>query len=278
MDVLQLIAEPKRAAGLVISTARPEAAGQSLVEQPAVGEDVERLVGRLNIYSPESAIPVLPDGFEGIVRRGGAAEPPHKVRGIVCVAPDAQSEDKCRFLSPTPSSNGTCIAPQGSSPAPTLPDRRAADIASGFERSPLRPRKAARSPVTIRLASVTLKNATRLDEFCAVAISGEQRTAGRVDFGDDVHGGLRTEVAQHPLDISRGGEAARPARLVAHLQNRELHRRVERHVNPKLRGDAFLGVFKDAVAESMPGAIGAPCHGWAAAPGDQKLPVSSSRI
>ena len=47
--VLQLIAEAERAARLVIAGARPDAARQRLIEQPAVHQHVERIVRRAHL-------------------------------------------------------------------------------------------------------------------------------------------------------------------------------------------------------------------------------------
>ncbi len=59
------------------------------------------------------------------------------------------------------SSNGTWIAPQGSSAAPTLQERRGNDIAAGFSSVPLRPMNSVLSPVKLRVVLSTSKNAIR---------------------------------------------------------------------------------------------------------------------
>ena len=56
--VLQLVAEAIRAARLVESRARPDAAGQRLVQQPAVQHDIHRPVGRLHLDRAEHLVPV----------------------------------------------------------------------------------------------------------------------------------------------------------------------------------------------------------------------------
>ena len=68
--VLQLIAETEGAPRLVGCAARPKAARQRLVQQPAVGQQVEGLVGRFHIYRAKSALPVLPHRIEGAARSG----------------------------------------------------------------------------------------------------------------------------------------------------------------------------------------------------------------
>ena len=56
-DVLQLIAESERAAGLVGPAARPDSTRQRLVQQPAVDEEVERVVGRVDLKRAENLVP-----------------------------------------------------------------------------------------------------------------------------------------------------------------------------------------------------------------------------
>ena len=66
--VLQLIAETEGASRLVVSASRPKAARQGLVQQPAVGQHVEGLVGCFHIYRAEGVRPVLPHLIEGATR------------------------------------------------------------------------------------------------------------------------------------------------------------------------------------------------------------------
>ena len=55
--VLQLVAEAERAAGLVVAAARPEPAAHRLIEQPAVHQRVERIVGRPHLDRVERVVP-----------------------------------------------------------------------------------------------------------------------------------------------------------------------------------------------------------------------------
>ena len=73
--VLELIAEPEGAAGLVVAGARPHPAAQVLVEEPAVHEDVEGVVGRPDLHRAERLLPRAPHRLERGVRGLGAAVP-----------------------------------------------------------------------------------------------------------------------------------------------------------------------------------------------------------
>jgi len=58
--ILQLVAEAECSARLVESAARPDAARQGLVEEPAVGEHVESLIWSLHVNCAKGAVPVAP--------------------------------------------------------------------------------------------------------------------------------------------------------------------------------------------------------------------------
>ena len=55
--VLKLIAKAVRAARLVEGRPRPHAAGERLVEQPAVEQNVHRAIGRLHLNRAEDVVP-----------------------------------------------------------------------------------------------------------------------------------------------------------------------------------------------------------------------------
>src|ERR1019366_934895 len=71
-----------------------------------------------------------------------------------------------------------------------------------------------------------------------------------------VHGRLRPDIAENPVDVCGGGETARAARIVANLQDRELDRSVDRDIDPHLGAYVGFHMFEDAVAESMTADIG----------------------
>ena len=59
--VLQLVAEAVGAAGLIERRARPDAAGEGLIQQPAVEHDVHRAVRRFHLDGTQCGAPVLGD-------------------------------------------------------------------------------------------------------------------------------------------------------------------------------------------------------------------------
>ena len=81
---------------------------------------------------------------------------------------------------------------------------------------------------------VDIEERDPIGKFIAVGISCIQRTVPGIDLGRHVHGRLGTQIPQHPLDVSGGGQPSGPAGPVAHLQHHELDRLVERHENGQL--------------------------------------------
>src|SRR3990172_270532 len=62
--VLQLVPKTEGTPRLVISAAGPETAHDSLVHEPAIGQDIYGLVGCLHLHCTKCVIPVLPYRFE----------------------------------------------------------------------------------------------------------------------------------------------------------------------------------------------------------------------
>ena len=82
--VLQLVAEAERAARLIEARARPHAAGQRLIDEPAVGQEVDGRVGRFDSRprpASGSSSATRPRAPDGRCRRRGSAE-----RGVVASA------------------------------------------------------------------------------------------------------------------------------------------------------------------------------------------------
>ncbi len=91
--VLQLIAEAERPAGLVVAAAGPHPAGDGLVHQPAVGQQVQRRIGRGDLHGAQCMAPVRIDLRERRPRRRAAAVALHQLAGLVGAAAHAKAED-----------------------------------------------------------------------------------------------------------------------------------------------------------------------------------------
>ena len=91
--VLQLVAEAECAAGLVVAAAGPHAAGDGLVHQPAVGQQVQRNVRCGDLHGAQRMAPVRMDLRERRPRGGAAAIALHQLAGLVGAAAHAEAKD-----------------------------------------------------------------------------------------------------------------------------------------------------------------------------------------
>ena len=254
--VLQLIAEAERAARLIESGAGPHAAGERLIDEPAVGQEVDRRVGRFDIDHAERAAPVMPDAFERPMGVVDAAEALARVAGprLRCRRRRAMKTMSCSW--PSSSVSGDLHGGAGIEPAPTRPESRTRRRAAGLASVPLRPRNSVRSPVTVRIVSLQSTNDDAVGEFRAVGVAGEDRAARRIDLGHHVHQRLVAQLAQHPFPVAGDRQLPRPAGAVGDLELDELDRRIGGDVDAQLGDDAVFGVFEDAVAEAVAGDVG----------------------
>ena len=178
---------------------------------------------------------------------------------------------------PSARSKATCTAPHGSKPRADFSGK-----ARALQRRWLREASVPAEklfPITGEGARriVDIEEGDALGEFGVVKIARQQRAGLEVHFGLHVEQSFVAQVAQHPFPVAGDGQAARAARDVAQFQNRELHRRIHRHINPQLGDDAVLGVLEHGVAKAMPNDVGvAPRAGSGV--GDQNCPVCSSRM
>src|ERR1019366_8229923 len=96
--VLQLIAETVGATGLIIPTTAPEPAGQCLIDQPAVGQYVQRWIRRLHVHRAQGAVPVFPHRFQCLPCASRSAESLDEMLRFVVVAGRAEYEHDLALL------------------------------------------------------------------------------------------------------------------------------------------------------------------------------------
>ncbi len=77
-----------------------------------------------------------------------------------------------------------------------------------------------------------------------------------IAFGDDRRRGGPARQTEHPFDIGRDLQPARPAGIVAHREPRDLHRIVQRHELQQLERDVVGGDLEAAVALTVAGDVG----------------------
>ena len=161
--VLQLIAEPEGAAGLIRTAPRPDAARQRLIEQPAIDDQIERVVWRADLDRAEHLVP-------GALGRGE-----RRARLLQRTHSATPARARAARSRPCPSTNATRRATRRARArarraarrtgrAPRRCGRRAASrkSAAGALNVRLRPTNSPRSPVYDRAASVARQNDTLL--------------------------------------------------------------------------------------------------------------------
>ena len=95
--VLQLVAKAERTARLVERRPPPEARGQQLVEQPAVGERIDCRIGSAHVDGAQDAVPMAARGRERIVRGVASAPAEHAVARLVRGSAGAEPEHDLAF-------------------------------------------------------------------------------------------------------------------------------------------------------------------------------------
>ena len=96
--ILQLIAKTERTSRLIVAAASPEAAREGLVQQPAVGQHIDRRIGCLDIHCAEGLIPILPNRFERATCRHRSPKAMGQAVSVIDALPGAQREDDFSFL------------------------------------------------------------------------------------------------------------------------------------------------------------------------------------
>ncbi len=72
--ILQLVAEAKSAARLVVAASSPETTGERLIQEPAVGKEIDGLIRCFHPDCAERPVPVAPHSIECLSCRNGVAE------------------------------------------------------------------------------------------------------------------------------------------------------------------------------------------------------------
>ena len=117
--ILQLIAKSIGAAGLIEGGARPDAAGERLIEQPAVQHDVHRPVGSLDLDGAQGLFPkasrLLLRG-----RRDRRSDSVGSSRGPPRAWPRRRGRRRCRPCRPALSPTSRATRRKDPAPAPTI--------------------------------------------------------------------------------------------------------------------------------------------------------------
>ena len=266
--VLQLVAESECAAGLVIATAREEAAADRLVQQPAVREHIDARLRGFHLDRAERTQPVDAHRVQRIVRGIAAAralgqrdrlapvatqpQPEYGLAGLPGVQRDRHLDCGARVQA--------CA--ELSRQAFAQQRRGALQVAVAAEEFGAVAGDAAGAGASAAVIGIEEGDAAL--EFGVVAVARGQHAAVAVDFGDHVHLRPRMQVAEDPFDIAGGAQPARAPGPVVQLEHAVFHRVLQADVHPQFAGDAVLDMLVHAVAETVARAIrpGSAARQW----------------
>jgi hypothetical protein len=253
--VLQLIAKAVCAAGLIKGCPRPDAAGERLIQHPAIEDDIQRPVRRFHLDRAENMLPMLRDLTEDGVEIGVAVASEQRPRGR-CVVGFAEEENDLHVW---PGSRSTNVrsAQHGSRPAPArLASGTRAAMAAGISRVPWRPRNSPRSAVHCDCRPGEIRKSDSRAEGGIPRIAGEQGARVRIELGQNEGRRRPARSAEHPFRVSRDRQPSRAPRGVANPQAGDLDGIAHGHEHAKIQLEVARGKLESAVSLSVPRGIG----------------------
>ncbi len=252
-DILELVAEAVRPARLVVAGARPEAAGEVLVEEPPVHEEVEGVVGGRDAHGAERLFPERLHGGELGFRRGDAAGSgvaPEERASLVEVAPLAEEEDDAPRLAGQEVHGHLQCRARVEAGAEAAREPRAPERGRALERAvPAQELLSVAGGREKRLAGARERDAAAED--LVVWIASQDRARVAVALRHDEARNARLRRAERPLVVREEVEAATPIRAVRDCQERQLDRLLPRHEDGELVRDAARGALPARHARRM---------------------------
>src|SRR5208282_193345 len=205
--VLQLVAETEGAPRLVECAPPPKTARESLVDEPAVSQDVEGLVGCFHLHRAKRVLPVLPNRFERVMGGSRFAKTTHQVVSVIFAMAYAESEDDLTLL-PVCQLERNLYRGTGVQSSPRSPGHPGSSHGSRIPKRAVAAKEL--SPIAGHGAAsiVYVEEGNPVGELRIVGVPREQCAAVGVNFGDHVHRRFRPQVAENPFHVSGGGEPA----------------------------------------------------------------------
>ncbi len=236
-DVLQLVAEAVRAARLVVTRARPEPAAHVLIDEPAVHQDIKRIVWRADLDGVERLVPRGFNIFERSQRAVDGVVTSDEPVGLVCIRTLAQQKQHTPLFSRLEDDlhmqRGARIQ-AGAKPRLERQLPQCGRTGNGSVAADERQAMAGRGYG--RLARMHERDALR--EFVAVRISRVDRAARRVVGRRDVPSLALSRRPEHPVVVRHETQRSRLGAVVSQREQRELHRILDVHEHVELVADA----------------------------------------
>ena len=253
--VLQLVAEAIGPAGLVEGRARPDAAGQRLVHQPAIQHDIHGAVGRLHLHLFEDAFPLLAHIFQQSIWIGGAHFGDKRLR-LRLPGRLSQQDNDLRGGTGGQRDNGLQGGAGIEAGSDSAGQGGLAQQRGGTGQRAIAPQKLATvaGPAGLLARHVEKRDAARKGRRPGIA--RQQRVGWRIQRGRYISCRRAARWPQYPFGIGCHRDLARTIRQVAQGQARNLDAVLHRHELHEIDGDFMRGMLEPAVAAAMPGDIG----------------------
>ncbi len=199
--VLQLVAKAERAARLIERRAAPQARRDHLVEQPAVGEGVQRRVGRSHLDRAERALPVRCTAWSAARAASTPRQRRTRSRASSAVLPAPRRKTIIAFQAGRQLERHAqrCARIERGADAPRqfrIGESLRAPPACRCGRGSRRDRR--------RRSRVACRRHRRTRAARKIGVEGiarEECPGFRIDFGHHLHQRLRALVAQHPVKV-----------------------------------------------------------------------------
>ena len=259
--VLQLIPESVGASGLIEPGPPPEPAAHVLIEQPAVGHDIDRGIGGVHIHRPEGAVPPGPDAFQRGAVGIDAAEAVDQLlhlRGVPA-DPEAEADFALRAIGQV---KRHLQRPAGIHARSDLAREPRAQHGRRHREAAIPAQEFLPVPGDSTGRVVHVEEHDPVRELGVVIIAGQQRPRLQIHLGLHMQQAFLPQVGEDPLPVSCDRQAARPPRNIAQLQHREFDCRIHRHIHPQFRDDPVPGVFENRITKTVADHIRHLPPGW----------------
>ena len=213
--VLKLVAETVRAAQLIERRARPYAASERLVEQPAIEHQIHARIGRRHLDRAEHVVPA-PELRRGTPRPDSRLDSGSATRAPGLCFPPAPRKNTISTRAPGGNSNRGLQRGAGIEAGANFSRKRAASFErrGTFRRAVASEKFRAISSIGVLPPAEIRKGdaSAKLSRPCAPR---KQRSGRWIDFRDDVGRRCATRTSQHPFGVGGDGKTARAARIIS---------------------------------------------------------------
>src|SRR5580704_13522217 len=253
--VLELIAETVCAAQLVKRRARPDSARESLIEQPAIQQDIHAGIWRRDLYCPQDFIPLPRDVSNDFIEIGAAITGYQLARAFLVFS---LTQEKYHFgaVAGTQFDNRLQRGARIETRAHFPRELRAALQGGRTFRSSIAAEKFSAVSCNRSLPSGQIRKCNAAAKLTIPRATREQGARLRIEFGNNIRRGSATRIAQHPFGIRGNGDPACTARLITQRESRDFYRVFGRHKLKQIQRNTARAVLEAGISLPVAGNVG----------------------